>query len=66
MGMVLNPNEKIDSWDVVATTTEGRKLTLNDLRIDQLPPIVTHSINDWIEANYPVTWINEVHNDFFS
>ena len=56
--MKLNPNEKIDTWDVVATTTKGRQLTLNDLRIDHLPPYVTHAINDWIETNYPVTWDN--------
>lgn len=54
--MKLNPDEKIDSWDVVVRTTEGRELSLNDLRIDQLPPCATHAINDLIEDNYPVTW----------
>lgn len=57
--MKLHEGEKIDSWDVVVRTTEGRELTLNDLHIDQLYHQTTHSIDDLIENYYPTTWTNE-------
>ena len=58
--MKLNPNEKIDSWDVVVKTTEGRELTfIDDLGIGQLPHKVTQAIDEILENKYPVTWTGD-------
>ena len=65
---MLNPHEKIDSWDIVFTTKvdektaksipshlRSRKLTLADLRIDLSENIISR-IDEVIESEYPVTW----------
>lgn len=64
--MVLNPNEKIDSWEVVFTTVDNaknipssirsRKLTAAELGID-FSDTITRKIDEVIKSEYPVTWI---------
>lgn len=51
----LNENEKIESWDVVVKTTEGRELSCIDLGID-LPDGITERVDDVLEPLYPCTW----------
>lgn len=59
--MWLHKDEKIDSWDVIVKTTEGRELSfIGDLNIDQLPHRTTQVIDDILEAAYPVTWIDDM------
>ena len=65
---MLNPKEKIDSWDIVFTTKvdeetakhipshlRSRQLTLADLHID-LSENITSRIDEVVESMYPVTW----------
>lgn len=56
---MLNPNEKIDSWDVVVRTTEGRELSfLGDLHLG-IYDRIAKDIDEIIEEEYPVTWTEE-------
>lgn len=55
----LNENEKIDSWDIVIKTTEGRELScVGDLRLD-LPYTATKRIDNVLEEFYPCAWNEE-------
>lgn len=56
----LNENEKIESWDVVVKTTEGRELScVGDLGLD-LPDAGTMRIDNVLDEFYPCTWNEEV------
>lgn len=58
--MKLNPDEKIESWDIIVKTTEGRELSFtSDLGFNLLAECITTSIDETLEENYPVTWIDE-------
>ena len=57
--MKLNEGEKIDSWDVVVKTTEGRELSFSDLSLEINNRTVLQVIDDTLEATYPVTWNDE-------
>ena len=55
----LQENEKIDSWDVIITTTKGRKISFTvDMGYD-----LGHSVCQWIDdclmAEYPCSWMDE-------
>ena len=65
---MLNPNEKIHSWEIVFTTKvdnetaahipvhlRSRKLTDIELGIDW-PDSITRRVDEIIESEYPVTW----------
>ena len=52
----LNENEKIDSWDVVVWTTEGRELSCRAELGLELPDAGTMRIDNVLEEYYPCTW----------
>lgn len=57
--MQLEPDEKIDSWDVVVKTNKGREIpfveqierTTGDLSYQ-----VTRGIDQLLERHFPCTW----------
>lgn len=73
---VLNPKEKIHSWEIVFTTKvdnetathipvslRSRKLMDTELGIDW-PVSITERVDEIVENMYPVTWDkNEVKNE---
>ena len=58
---MLNPNEKIDSWEIVFTTSvdgikgRGRTLTASELGLG-FSDGITGRIDEVVESEYPVTW----------
>ena len=62
---MLNPNERIDSWEIVFTTKDetpnipdsirSRTLTASELGIG-LSDAITGRIDEVVESAYPVTW----------
>ena len=55
----LNENEKIDSWDVVVRTTEGRELSCTaNLGLD-FSELATDLIDECLEEFYPCRWVEE-------
>lgn len=55
----LNENEKIDSWDVMVKTTDGRELSCSgDLGLD-LPYAGRELIDQCLEEFYPCAWPGE-------
>ena len=60
--MELKPNEKIESWDIICTTTDGRKISYClDMGYD-LDDYVCQTIDDNIVAKYPVSGIDETED----
>lgn len=57
--MKLNEGEKIDSWDVIVRTTEGRELEFMKNLGLTIYDGTAADIDDLIESKYPVTWIDE-------
>lgn len=56
--MKLDKDEMIESWDVVATTTKGRKIAGVDLRF-QFSHKTTQEIDELFEVGFPCTWLDE-------
>ena len=53
----LEPDEKIDYWDIVVTTTKGRKVEM------KLTVPLEGDIDELLEDLYPCTWA-ECGHDF--
>lgn len=52
----LESSEKIDNWDVIVKTTNGRELSiLGDMDID-LPETATRLIDEILQDEYSCTW----------
>lgn len=62
---MLNPNERIHSWEIVFTTIDdtknipssiqSRKLTATELGLN-FSDTITSKIDEVVESMYPVTW----------
>ncbi len=55
---MLNESEKIESWDVVVKTTEGRELSFSDLGLE-IYYKVAKPIDETLEALFPCVWAEE-------
>jgi len=59
---MLNENEKIDSWDIVVKTTDGRELSFAaeiERKVGDLSLSVTEAIDEFLTDFFPCTWAED-------